>query len=434
MGNYDIAYIFKAIDEFSPALKKINTAMDNFDKKMDKAQKKVGNFSAAVSKAGSFMFKAFVAPLAGAVVYSMKNADQLERMQIRLESVAGSAENAAQAFALVKKFSLTTGLAPEMLTDMSTKLLAVKTSMADLPEKMRQMTMFAVVAGDKYPLVESALTKMRATGGATSRILTSLAKAGIPLIQALGLSTKGLQLLKGKVIDMKVVEAAFAKMTKEGSDFSNAYQKMLLTSGTSMDRLHNAFRIISADFGKAFMKVFDVDGKLASLADHMDELEPKFEKWLERNRDLIKMGTYIFVIVTALSAVARSIVAIRLALLALAANPIVFAILTAIVAAGKALTAISNIQWKSLPGEFKQMASMVANGKGMEALKMTGQAVDKAAENTSMANVATKILGGKQTSDVNVNAQGHVVIAQPGQPNKKVPLTFNTGTSTVGAQ
>jgi hypothetical protein len=41
MGNYDIAYVFKAIDDFSPALKKINEAMSNFEKQTKKAEENV---------------------------------------------------------------------------------------------------------------------------------------------------------------------------------------------------------------------------------------------------------------------------------------------------------------------------------------------------------------------------------------------------------
>lgn len=371
MGNYDIAYVFKAIDDFSPALKKINESMANFEKQTKKAEDRFSKFSEKISSTGKFLLKSLVVPLAGAAVYAYKNAEQFEQMKIRLEAVTGSAANAAKVMESIKQMSMATGISPEILKDMATKLLATKVSMEDLPEKMRQMSMFAVVAKDKYSLVEAALTRMRVTGGATSRTLVALSNAGIPLLKELNLSTNGLQKLKGKTIGIEKIESALKNMTREGSSFYESYKRLLMTTGTSADRIHQSIRFISSDFGDALLKVFGLNGGMKDFADKLSDIEPKIKEWLSANPDLVKMITYasglsivLIGVAAAFNTISKSVIILRTVLLTLAGNPAILALLVALTGLAKVALTLQAVNFKGMSiAGFEGIAELAKKGQ-----------------------------------------------------------------------
>lgn len=303
MSNYDLAYIFKAVDQMSEPLKKIIANMEKLDKQVKRSEGGFNRLRMSAAKAGKFLMASVVAPLAGAAIYALKNSEQLEAMQIKLEAVAGSAANAAKVMNSIKQISMSTGIAPEVLKDMATKLLATKTSMEDLPKKMQQMAMFAVVAKDKYSLVESALTRMRTTGGATTRTLVALSNAGIPIVKELNLSVTGMQKLTGKTIDMKIMEKALDNMTKKGSAFYESYKKMIMTMGSSSERVHNILRFISADLGDSLAQTFGIKNGMAGVADKLMAIEARIKPFLQAHPMLIKMVVYIGLIAAGLAVV-----------------------------------------------------------------------------------------------------------------------------------
>jgi hypothetical protein len=365
-------------------------------------------------------------------------------MQIKLEAVAGSASNAAKVFSMVKQMSMTTGLSPEDLTSTATGLMAAGYGMDKINEKLQQMSMFAVVSGKDVNEISGAFIRMRSLGYAQTRILGKMAKEGIPLIDSFkkfyNLSDAGWNKLAGKKIDFKLMEPVLESMTKKGSDFYNAYQKMLLTSGTSMERIHNATRVLSADFGEAFMKVFKVNDKLKDLSDNMDELEPKFENWLAANDGLLKMGGYIVAIGAALSVAAKAIGACDLALAAITQNPAAIATLTALVLAAQAYTAVKNVPWASIPGEAKEYAHMATSGRWKEAQGMVRNGMQSGLEDLKINNVANTILGGGSTSHthyIEIGAPSSIDLrADLGDGKQyigKSTFSANLGASTVGA-
>jgi hypothetical protein len=314
MSNYDIAYVFKAIDDFSPALKKINEAMSNFEKQTEKAEKKFKKFSATVEKTGKFLFTKLALPLAAAAIYAVKNSEQFRKMEIGLIGVAGSAANAAKIMSQVKQMSMATGLAPEGLTETARGLKAAGYSMDELGGKLKQMAMFAVVSGKDINEISSSFIRMRSLGYTSARLLGKMAKDGIPLVKAFkeyyNLSDKAWNKLASKKIDFKLMEPVLASMTKNGSSFSEAYRKMLMTTGTSAERIHNIMRIMAADFGDSLNNVFGIDSHMKGIADSLMRAEPKLKAWLDANPELIQTGTIlggIFIALTGVASVIKTI-------------------------------------------------------------------------------------------------------------------------------
>jgi len=308
MSTYDLAYIFKAIDNFSPAVKKISASMEKFEVQMKKSADNVKKFSDTVQKTGKILFKGLVLPMAAAATYALKNSEQFKTMQIRLESVAGSAKNAAKVMASVKEMSLSTGLSPEGLNQTATKLLAAGYGMDKINEKLKQMSVLAVGSGRDITEIASGLIRMKTVGYAQGRFMARMSQQGIPLVKAFKeyyhLSDKAWNNLTSKKLDFKLIEPVLDSMTKKGSDFYESYRKMLMTTGTSADRVHNALRFIAADFGDALFKVYGIEGGMKGIADRLAELEPKIKAWLEANPEVFKMAVNIGLIGAALISIA----------------------------------------------------------------------------------------------------------------------------------
>jgi hypothetical protein len=235
-------------------------------------------------------------------------------MEIGLIGVTGSAANAAKVMNDIKQMSMATGIAPEALVQTATSLKAAGYSMDELNEKMRQMSVFAVGSGKDIETISQTFVRMKVTGQSSTRMMTMLAKQGIPLMEAFkkyyGLSDKAMAAIGKHAISIKLIEPVLKDMTKEGSAFYESYKQMLMTTGTSSERIHNAMRLMAADFGNSLLSVFGVDEHMGNIANYLAIAEPKFKAWLDENPELIKMGTILGGIGVALTAVAASMATI----------------------------------------------------------------------------------------------------------------------------
>lgn len=310
MSNYDIAYIFKAIDQFSAPLKNVNAAMSRFEKQIDKTQGKFNKFNETVSKAGKFLFTRFALPMIGLAGYAFKNAEQFKMAEIRLRAFTKTAADASKLMAFARSESMRSGFGVEKLLAPAQILSSRGLSTDEIKKRVSQLTTLSLGTGKEFSELGERYANWVSRGFASGRELRSMP---IMLNKLRDMATKKgwseamfRKAIAGK-IGIDSLNRAIDQLTEKNSNLSKSAEEARGTMENSWNRMHETFRLMSADIGDSLISVFHLDNHLKNIADYLAEAEPKLKAWLAANPDLVKMGTYLGGIFIAISGIAASI-------------------------------------------------------------------------------------------------------------------------------
>jgi len=293
MSNYALSYIFKAIDEFSPAVAKMTEKIKVFEGQIEKGTKGFEKFSNQARAFGMGLFKYVVAPMAAIGIYALKNAENIELMRIKLNAFTGSAQSTAQIMGSIRSLALATGLNPEELGGSAAGLLRQGYRIDQINEKLRQMSVLSVVSGQSIESITSALGRINLTGSISTGLMARMDRLKIPLTKAFKefydiSDANWAKNFKGKSISAALMEPVLASMTGRGSKFSAAYDERLRTMGSSLERIHVAIRYIAGDFGTVLMSTLGIDTGLQGIADKLASFAQKSKPFFESHRGFIK--------------------------------------------------------------------------------------------------------------------------------------------------
>lgn len=307
MSNYALSYIFKAIDEFCPAVEKMHKEMEKFHASIHHANAKAGVFAQTMKSIGRGILEYVAIPMSVLGTYAIKNAEQFKMMEVRLEAFTGSAAKAAKLMQSVRYLSMDTGIKAETLAAASTSLLKYGYTVDQVQSKLKQVSMFSMVSGSDMGSMTAGFGRMKQLGYVSQGFMARMADRGIPLIAAFReyyhLSDKAWAALKGKAFDFKLIEPVLAKMTEDGSAFAKAYNEMLKSPENSLKRMHSAIRDIAAAFGATLMKIFPIEKVLEIIANKMEAFAKEAPDIFERNKGLIKFLVIAGAVAVAIGAI-----------------------------------------------------------------------------------------------------------------------------------
>ncbi len=242
-----------AVKDAMRDLKKVDKAVDDSAKRMAAA-------GASLNKIGSSLTRYLTAPIMGAAVASVKFAADLEKQQVAFATLLGDVKKGAELFERLKKFSASTPLQLEDITQGAQTLLAFGSSAADVESELRMLGDAAMGEADKLGALTSAYGKLQAKGVATLEEINRFTENGVPLLDALGreLGVSTQEVLKfvstGKV-KFADVQKALRSLTSEGGQFAGMMDKMSQTTAGKFSTAMDNLKLSAAKLGEALLPI-----------------------------------------------------------------------------------------------------------------------------------------------------------------------------------
>lgn len=413
MSNFDLSYIFKAIDRFSPSVNKMAEANkkfeDSFSKisdKLDTANKKLERFS---EKAKKYI----LLPMLAIGSYALKNAEQFDDMNFKLQAITGNASDFEKLKKVIDDLSLSFGMKREQVIDATGSLLSAGYSADEVSAKLKQLKVFSIATGESVDNLSSIFTRMKVTGELSSRALIMMSRSGVPLMKEFqkyyNLSDKQMEKIKGHSLGLKLIEPVLTMMTEKGSSFFNVFEEKSRSVGTSIERSHLIIRQMSASLGVGIKHAFNLDENFAKLVDTMERGAIWFNKFMgtEQAMQLIRIIGIIGGVVASMVALTSALKIAGFVLRGIAGiftvvNAQASVLLMTVYALAKAILAIKGLDFSAIGSELKQFGQMVVSGQGGKALSMLRGGMVAANDETSITGAIGDMLAPKTNLNVDI--------------------------------
>lgn len=302
--SFNVIYNIIAQDKFS---RTIRTAKSQFQA----LNKTISKFSKSLKDAGRAMAARLTLPLAIFGGVALKQAANLETLQVSLESMTGSTKKASALMKDLIKFTATTPFKLEGVGAATKTLLAFKVQQDEMIPTLRMLG--DIAAGTNAPLTDIAqiFGKAKAKGKLMTEEILQLAERGIPIIDVLA---EGFGVTKAQIFEMAsksqisfdVMQKALARTTAKGGVFFKQTEKQSQTLAGVYSTLQDNAGLALAEIGNQMVKVFNLKEKIKNFTASIGEWVITFKKFTEVNPFLTKL---IFIL-TAIVAVAGPILVI----------------------------------------------------------------------------------------------------------------------------
>ena len=324
MSNYDVSYVFKIFDKFSPAIKEMRESLKEFEegfehleKKVKKSDSKLQQFANNINNIGRSLSMKLTAPLIAVGGYAMKNASEFNMMTLSLQAFTGSAESAAKVMEEIKNQSMKTPISTDELTKAATMLLQTGTPVNEVSKRLQQMSIMAIATGQDVVSLTNKLSKFHALGSAPPRSFARIMPALIQEMRSMatqaGLSKQAIDKLfggGGTKISWELLQKTMDNLTIKGGAFFNVMEAKSNVWESLLIEIHNELRIMAADLGDVILSFFGIDGSLISLRDKIAIVTKKFHEFLEGHKKLVGISLAILAIAAALGPVLIALSAI----------------------------------------------------------------------------------------------------------------------------
>lgn len=223
--------------------------------------------SAAVQKGISFLVNG-LSDFAGGAIEASRSA---EVIKTQLETLTGSATEAANVFQGLVEFTASTPFRLEGVAEAANQLIAFGFEADTVQERLRNIG--DVAAGSNSDLKEVALIygQVAAAGKLTGERLLQLQERAVPIGSALA-STLGVaessvrDLVSSGKVGFAEFEEAFNSLSESGGLFEGAIQKQSQTLSGALSTLQDNFRLVQQAIGDAFSPAFVVVAQAISQA------------------------------------------------------------------------------------------------------------------------------------------------------------------------
>jgi hypothetical protein len=285
---YDIAYLFEAIDKFSGPLEKMKRSLNKFDQSTKYSAKTLDKYKHVAATTFGVIMK-LGAAFAGLGVYAIKNADEFEKMEIKLRAVTKTATQAHQLMGFVKTEAGRTGFGAESVQNLVTRLAIRGLPQREIERRTKQLETYSLATGGDLGALTSGYGKALISGGMQGRILTTrfpmLAQQIREMGIAQGKSNKEMDAFLKKAVGIDTINKAMTQLTEKNEVFKRSAEEMRGTIDNSLKRIHESTRIAAAGFGTFLTRVLFLEAALKEVADKM-EIIAKFAESLNQGPSL----------------------------------------------------------------------------------------------------------------------------------------------------
>lgn len=297
------------IKGFEAGIKKAESQMSGFDKAVSGAGKKIGDVFESIGKAAIGYAKVLGVAGAGATVFAVKTAADLQSLSTSFETLTGSAEKGRKVFMDLKKMGATTPFEVTDLAKATQTMLAFGINVDKTQGYLKMLGDVSMGNRDKLSGLALAFSQVQSTGRLMGQDLLQMINQGFNPLTIIAQKTgKSMSVLKKEMEDGKIsaemVADAFKTATSEGGLFYKGMDRGAKTLSGTFSTLMDNVKMMVAGLAGLSEEGTIVEGSLLDLTQKgVNALNEALSKI-----DWVKVGTDIRNnVVTAIEALRTSI-------------------------------------------------------------------------------------------------------------------------------
>lgn len=282
------------IKGFEAGIKKAESQMSGFDKAVSGAGKKIVNVFESIGAAAIGYAKILGVAGAGATVFAVKTAADLQSLSTSFETLTGSAEKGRKVFMDLKKMGATTPFEVTDLAKATQTMLAFGINVDKTQDYLKMLGDVSMGNRDKLSGLALAFSQVQSTGRLMGQDLLQMINQGFNPLTIIAQKTgKSMSVLKKEMEDGKIsaemVADAFKTATSEGGLFYQGMDRGAKTLGGTFSTLMDNIKMMAAGLAGLSEEGTIVEGSLLDLTQKgVNALNEALSKI-----DWVKVGTDI---------------------------------------------------------------------------------------------------------------------------------------------
>lgn len=258
------------IKGFEAGIKKAESQMSGFDKAVSSAGNKIANVFESIGKAAIGYAKVLGVAGAGATVFAVKTAADLQSLSTSFETLTGSAEKGRKVFMDLKKMGATTPFEVTDLAKATQTMLAFGINVDKTQGYLKMLGDVSMGNRDKLSGLALAFSQVQSTGRLMGQDLLQMINQGFNPLTIIAQKTgKSMSVLKKEMEDGKIsaemVADAFKTATSEGGLFYQGMDRGAKTLGGTFSTLMDNIKMMAAGLAGLSEEGTIVEGSLLDL-------------------------------------------------------------------------------------------------------------------------------------------------------------------------
>lgn len=282
------------IKGFEAGIKKAESQMQGFDKAVSSAGNKIANVFESIGKAAIGYAKILGVAGAGATVFAVKTAADLQSLSTSFETLTGSAEKGRKVFTDLKKMGATTPFEIGDLAKATQTMLAFGINVDKTQGYLKMLGDVSMGNKDKLSGLALAFSQVQSTGRLMGQDLLQMINQGFNPLTIIAQKTgKSMSALKKEMEDGKIsaemVADAFKTATSEGGLFYQGMDRGAKTLGGTFSTLMDNIKMMASGLAGLSEEGTIVEGSLLDLTqkgvNYLNEALSKID-WVKVGADI----------------------------------------------------------------------------------------------------------------------------------------------------
>jgi tape measure domain-containing protein len=248
----------------------ISANIKDLQKNIGRAKATLKNFGSIATSIGTGLTASLTLPIASLGGVALKTASDFEQLEVRLQTLTGSAKAGRKQFELLQKFSAGTPFQLQDLVKANNTLLGFGLSAEDSFTALQQLGDVASATGADLQSIAVAFGQSSAEGKLFTRDIRQFINQGVPavdlLAESMGVARSEVFTLaeEGK-ISFKVLQDAISQATSAGGKFAGATKAQSQTIAGLFSTLRDNVSLALGELGKELVRAFNLDKLVTDL-------------------------------------------------------------------------------------------------------------------------------------------------------------------------
>jgi tape measure domain-containing protein len=248
----------------------ISANIKDLQKNIGRAKATLKNFGSIATSIGTGLTASLTLPIASLGGVALKTASDFEQLEVRLQTLTGSAKAGRKQFELLQKFSAGTPFQLQDLVKANNTLLGFGLSADEAFTSLQQLGDVASATGADLQSIAVAFGQSSAEGKLFTRDIRQFINQGVPavdlLAESMGVARSEVFTLaeEGK-ISFKVLQDAISQATSAGGKFAGATKAQSQTIAGLFSTLRDNVSLALGELGKELVRAFNLDKLVTDL-------------------------------------------------------------------------------------------------------------------------------------------------------------------------